>query len=160
VPVLFLQEVNASLDKESLALFKDALKNYKMGIVADIDVFIDQILNAFFKQTLKVAMSDEKIIAILKEMIKPIENFAVLQRLALDVAVYIAKKQRARFYTVLTMFISKYEQLYPESSKPGVKASTTAVSKPNFEVPQSVMPVPLNHEEDTSIKCCICYEAK
>ncbi len=87
-------------------------------MVTDIDVFIDQILNIFFKQSLKVALSEEKIVARLKEMILPIENFAVLQKLALDVAVYIAKKQRARFYSVLTTFISKYEQLYPQALKP------------------------------------------
>ena len=60
-----------------------------------------------------MAVSQEKVISKLKEMIKPIDNFPTLSRLALDVAVYIAKKQRARFYTVLSTYISRYEELYP-----------------------------------------------
>ena len=98
MPVLFLQEVNSNLDKESLSLFKEGLKSYKTGLTTDIDTFIKNILLAFFKQTLEVALSDERVVAVLKETISPIENFQVLKRLALDVAVYIAKKQRNRFY--------------------------------------------------------------
>jgi len=100
-------------------------------------------------------------------MISPIDNFATLSRLALDVAVFIAKKQRARFYTVLSTFITKYEELYPSKipvAKPVIKQApvTTTAQVSGTVVPQrSTEPVPdYNLEEENSIRCCICYEAK
>ena len=70
-------------------------------------------MKAFFKSSLEVALSEEKTLQKLKELITPIDNFQTLKRLAIDVAVYIGKKQRDRFYHVINQFIYKYEALYP-----------------------------------------------
>jgi hypothetical protein len=39
-----MSEINKNLDRESLLIFKDALKNYKTGLITDIDVFSNEVI--------------------------------------------------------------------------------------------------------------------
>lgn len=59
MPLIFLNEVNKTLDKEGQALFKETLTRYKTGQLTDIDQLTDQILSAFLKGSLGAAMSEE-----------------------------------------------------------------------------------------------------
>lgn len=59
-----------------------------------------------------MALSDEKDVYKLDQMITQLDNYTVLKRLAHEVAMYIGKKQRDRYYFVLEKFTQKYEKLF------------------------------------------------
>ena len=84
-------------------------------------------------------------------MIEEVPNFKVQKGLAKDVAIYIGKKQRDHFYSVIDKFIAKHEMAHcgmKIQSKPGSAAK-----------PQQVAPEIVEDDVD-KIRCCICYEAK
>lgn len=99
-------------------------------------------------------MSDEKNLEKLKEAIQPLEKYDTLKKLSLDVAIYIGKKQRERFFSLLSKFTDKYELLYknqPEPIKPPqepVRYTKVSVTKADM-LPQA--------DDDDAIRCCICY---
>lgn len=43
MPLMFMDEVNKTLDKESLALFKEALMKYKTGQTTEIDTLTGEV---------------------------------------------------------------------------------------------------------------------
>lgn len=85
MPVLFMEELMRNLNADAKKLFKEALKKYKTGECTDIDVFAGEMLKCFFNSTLEIALTKEKGIQKLKEIIKPVENFLTMKRLARDV---------------------------------------------------------------------------
>jgi len=73
-------------------------------------------LKGFFKSSIVIAISDEKDPANLRESILYFENYETLKKLARDeLAVFVAKKQRDRFYQVINGFLKKYEISYPNN---------------------------------------------
>ena len=80
-------------------------------------------MKSFFKSSIEVALSEEKNLGKLKEIISPVENFTTMKRLSNDVAIYIGKKQRDRFYHVINKFTSKHEQLYAQLNKNSLQDS-------------------------------------
>jgi hypothetical protein len=66
-------------------------------------------------------MVEEQSIHKLRELCPKHEGtYPTLKRLANDVAQFIAKKQRERFYYVLSRFTARYENIYPDHSVPKV----------------------------------------
>lgn len=88
MPLMFIDEVNKTLDREGQALFKEALTLYKTGKLTEIDQFADNILTAFFKGSLAGAMSEEQSIYKLREMCPKLEGgiYPRVKRLAGEVA--------------------------------------------------------------------------
>ena len=41
--MLFMQEIQANLDKGSLGIFKEALKKLKTGQISEIDLFTNEV---------------------------------------------------------------------------------------------------------------------
>lgn len=73
-------------------------------------------MKGFFKSSVAIASSDEKDPVKLSESILYFENYEALKKLARDeLAVFVAKKQRDRFYQVINGFLKKYDLSYPNN---------------------------------------------
>jgi hypothetical protein len=68
-------------------------------------------------------MSEEQSIYKLREMCPRVEAYPKIKKLANEVAQFIAKKQRERFYYVLARFTARYENIYPDHSVPKMNLS-------------------------------------
>ncbi|TNV83832.1 hypothetical protein FGO68_gene5626 [Halteria grandinella] len=172
MPLMFIDEVNKTLDRDGQALFKEALMLYKTGKLTEIDQFTDKILTAFFKASLNGAMNEEQSIIKLRQMCPKVEGYPNIKKLANEVAQFIAKKQRERFYYVLARFSARYENIYPDhsvpKSAPAAPQKTTPIQpKPPQQqtapipyIKQKDLPKPIVPDEpEEEILCCVCYQA-
>lgn len=110
-----------------------------------------QVLKAFFKTSIRASLSDEQNEVKLKQMVIQVNNYLNLKQLSgQDTLTFIAKNQRDRYTELMKSFFDKYENLYGTQDKPKIIEKKTPIK----------VPIMVEVEEDETIKCCICYEAK